>query len=79
MRLLLKVTLWLQLFERYRSFASDSEREGISSSLQHMEEWLYEDGDDETEKVYTSKLEDLKKVNSHTFFICLVISFFPAI
>lgn len=53
-----------QLFERYRSFASDSEKEGISTSLQQTEEWLYEDGDDETEKVYASKLEDLKKVNT---------------
>ncbi|XP_072994402.1 heat shock 70 kDa protein 16 [Typha latifolia] len=51
-----------KLFERYRSFASDSEREGISANLQQTEEWLYEDGDDETEKVYTSKLEDLKKL-----------------
>ncbi|KAJ8466227.1 hypothetical protein OPV22_028779 [Ensete ventricosum] len=51
-----------KLFERYRSFANDSEREGISVSLQQTEEWLYEDGDDETEKVYTSKLEELKKL-----------------
>lgn len=50
------------MFNTYRSFASDQEREGISSSLQQTEEWLYEDGDDETENAYTSKLEDLKKV-----------------
>ncbi|WOL15701.1 heat shock 70 kDa protein 16 [Canna indica] len=51
-----------KLFEKYRSFASDSEREGISVSLQQTEEWLYEDGDDETENVYTGKLEELKKL-----------------
>ncbi|KAB1215205.1 Heat shock 70 kDa protein 16 [Morella rubra] len=51
-----------KLFNTYRSFASDQEREGISSSLQQTEEWLYEDGDDETENAYTSKLEDLKKL-----------------
>lgn len=51
-----------KLFERYKSFASESEREGISISLQQTEDWLYEDGDDETEKVYTSKMEELKKL-----------------
>ncbi|KAJ6807113.1 heat shock 70 kDa protein 16-like [Iris pallida] len=51
-----------KLFERYRSFASESEKEGITVNLQETEEWLYDDGDDETESVYTSKLEDLKKL-----------------
>ncbi|KAM0927731.1 hypothetical protein ACQ4PT_002683 [Festuca glaucescens] len=50
-----------KLSERYRSFATDSEREEISVNLQQTEEWLYEEGDDETEAVYTSKLEELKK------------------
>ncbi|XP_030931847.1 heat shock 70 kDa protein 16-like isoform X1 [Quercus lobata] len=51
-----------KLFNTYRSFASDQEREGISRSLQQTEEWLYDDGDDETENAYTSKLEGLKKL-----------------
>ncbi|CAK9317709.1 unnamed protein product [Citrullus colocynthis] len=51
-----------KLFNTFRSFASDQEREGISSSLQQTEEWLYEDGDDETESAYSSKLDDLKKL-----------------
>ncbi|XP_042427130.1 heat shock 70 kDa protein 16-like [Zingiber officinale] len=51
-----------KLFGGYGSFASDSERKEISSSLQQTADWLYEDGDDETEKVYTSKLEELKKL-----------------
>ncbi|KAA0054835.1 hypothetical protein IC582_008464 [Cucumis melo] len=51
-----------KLFNTYRSFASDQEREGISSSLQQTEEWLYEDGDDETESAYSTKLDDLKKL-----------------
>jgi heat shock protein 4 len=51
-----------KLFNTYRSFASDQEREGISRNLQQTEEWLYDDGDDETENAYTSKLEDLKKL-----------------
>ncbi|CAI9756597.1 unnamed protein product [Fraxinus pennsylvanica] len=51
-----------KILNTYRSFATDSEREGISSNLQQTEEWLYEDGDDESESVYTEKLEDLKKI-----------------
>ncbi|KAF3337040.1 heat shock protein 16 [Carex littledalei] len=51
-----------KLFETYRSFASESEKEGISTSLQQTEEWLYEDGDNETEKVYAGKIEELKKL-----------------
>lgn len=51
-----------KLLSSYRSFASESEREGISRNLQQTEDWLYEDGDDETEHVYTEKLDDLKKL-----------------
>ncbi|KAL6603168.1 hypothetical protein ACP70R_043529 [Stipagrostis hirtigluma subsp. patula] len=51
-----------KLSERYRSFATDSEREEISANLQQTEDWLYEEGDDETEAVYISKLEELKKL-----------------
>ncbi|KAK6932316.1 Heat shock protein 70 family [Dillenia turbinata] len=46
----------------HQSFISESEKEGISRSLQQTEEWLYEDGDDESEDVYTQKLEGLKKL-----------------
>ncbi|KAL6990790.1 hypothetical protein U1Q18_008912 [Sarracenia purpurea var. burkii] len=51
-----------KLLDTYRSFASESEKEGISRNLQQTEEWLYEDGDDESENIYTEKLEDLKKL-----------------
>ncbi|XP_022842883.1 heat shock 70 kDa protein 16-like isoform X2 [Olea europaea var. sylvestris] len=51
-----------KILNEYRSFATDLEREGISNNLQQTEEWLYEDGDDESESVYTEKLEDLKKI-----------------
>lgn len=51
-----------KILNTYRSFATESEREGISRNLQQTEEWLYEDGDDESEKVYSEKLEDLRKL-----------------
>ncbi|XP_068638736.1 heat shock 70 kDa protein 16-like [Aristolochia californica] len=51
-----------KLFDIYGSFCTDVEKEEISKSLLETEEWLYDDGDDESEMVYTSKLEQLKKI-----------------
>lgn len=38
-----------------------------------MEDWLYEDGEDETKGVYIAKLEELKKVACVSF-----VFFFPS-
>lgn len=54
--------LFLQLSDKYQEFVTDSEREGFISILQEVEDWLYEDGEDETKGVYIAKLEELKKV-----------------
>ncbi|KAL6494194.1 hypothetical protein OROGR_030994 [Orobanche gracilis] len=43
----------VKLFNTYRSFASEEERDGISRSLQETEDWLYDDGDDETLHAYS--------------------------
>ncbi|XP_061342267.1 heat shock 70 kDa protein 16-like [Gastrolobium bilobum] len=51
-----------KLFNSYRGFASEQERDGISRSLQETEEWLYDDGDDETVHAYSAKLEDIKQL-----------------
>ncbi|XP_076922441.1 heat shock 70 kDa protein 16-like [Bidens hawaiensis] len=51
-----------KLLSSYRSFATDEERDGISRNLQETEDWLYEDGDDETEQAYTGRLHELKKL-----------------
>lgn len=48
------------------SFVNASEKEEIASKLQETEEWLYEEGDDESEKVYLRKMEELKKVTKKT-------------
>jgi hypothetical protein len=32
-----------------------------------VEDWLYEDGEDETKGVYIAKLEELKKVKSFVY------------
>ncbi|XP_058074803.1 heat shock 70 kDa protein 15-like [Magnolia sinica] len=50
-----------KLHDKYQDFVTDSEREAFSAKLQETEDWLYEDGEDETKGVYIAKLEELKK------------------
>ncbi|KAE8733184.1 Heat shock 70 kDa protein 16 [Hibiscus syriacus] len=51
-----------KILNTYRSFANELDREEISRKLQETEDWLYEDGMDESENVYAEKLEDLRKL-----------------
>ncbi|KAK8618299.1 hypothetical protein V6N13_132294 [Hibiscus sabdariffa] len=51
-----------KILNTYRSFANKSDREEISRKLQQTEDWLYEDGMDESENVYLEKLEDIRKL-----------------
>ncbi|KAG6788931.1 hypothetical protein POTOM_005009 [Populus tomentosa] len=51
-----------KLSDRYQEFVTDPEREGFTAKLQETEDWLYEDGEDETKGVYIAKLEELKKL-----------------
>lgn len=46
----------------YAEFATESEKEQISSKLTSTEDWLYEEGYDENKQAYTEKLADLKKL-----------------
>eukprot|EP00262_Sarcandra_glabra_P020686 TRINITY_DN837_c0_g1_i2.p1 TRINITY_DN837_c0_g1~~TRINITY_DN837_c0_g1_i2.p1 ORF type:complete len:856 (+),score=226.44 TRINITY_DN837_c0_g1_i2:70-2637(+) len=50
-----------KLHDKYHDFVTDTEREELSAKLQEVEDWLYEDGEDETKGVYIAKLEELKK------------------
>ena len=59
-----------QLNDKYHDFVTDPEREEFTAILQQVEDWLYEDGEDETKGVYVAKLEELKKV------CCCTKSFF---
>ncbi|KAG2320028.1 hypothetical protein Bca4012_053744 [Brassica carinata] len=51
-----------KMLNTYRNTATESERECIARNLQETEEWLYEDGDDESENAYIEKLNDIKMV-----------------
>ncbi|WOH10756.1 hypothetical protein DCAR_0730226 [Daucus carota subsp. sativus] len=50
-----------KLHDKYHDFVTDPEREEFTAILQQVEDWLYEDGEDETKGVYVAKLEELKK------------------
>ncbi|KAG2549780.1 hypothetical protein PVAP13_9KG259900 [Panicum virgatum] len=61
-----------KLYDKYNDFVTPEEKEGLIARLQEVEDWLYEDGEDETKGVYIAKLEELKKVDSlHCLLICL--------
>ncbi|KAF6140997.1 hypothetical protein GIB67_006626 [Kingdonia uniflora] len=50
-----------KLNDIYHDFVTASEKEELTAKLQEVEDWLYEDGEDETKGVYVAKLEELKK------------------
>ncbi|CAN6349870.1 unnamed protein product [Urochloa humidicola] len=50
-----------KLYDKYTDFVTPEEKEGLIATLQEVEDWLYEDGEDETKGVYIAKLEELKK------------------
>ena len=54
--------LYFQLSDKYHEYIIESEREAFLAKLQEVEDWLYEDGEDETKGVYVAKLEEVKKV-----------------
>ncbi|CAH2068019.1 unnamed protein product, partial [Thlaspi arvense] len=51
-----------KLSDKYQEYITEPEREAFLARLQEVEDWLYEDGEDETKGVYVAKLEELKKV-----------------
>ncbi|KAL2621105.1 hypothetical protein R1flu_001310 [Riccia fluitans] len=51
-----------KLSDTLEDFTSERESEELGSLLQQTELWLYEEGEDETENVYITKLAELKKV-----------------
>ncbi|KAK3137331.1 hypothetical protein QOZ80_5BG0450890 [Eleusine coracana subsp. coracana] len=51
-----------KLYDKYSDFVMPEEKDGLIAKLQEVEDWLYEDGEDETKGVYIAKLEELKKI-----------------
>eukprot|EP00475_Leptophrys_vorax_P044321 TRINITY_DN8840_c0_g1_i1.p1 TRINITY_DN8840_c0_g1~~TRINITY_DN8840_c0_g1_i1.p1 ORF type:complete len:844 (+),score=72.22 TRINITY_DN8840_c0_g1_i1:85-2616(+) len=51
-----------KLYDKLAPYCSEEEKEGLLRVLQTTEDWLYEDGENETKGVYTAKLQELKKL-----------------
>jgi heat shock protein 4 len=51
-----------QIADKYAPFVEPAVAEAFNATLNATEDWLYEDGEDETKGVYVSKLAELKAV-----------------
>lgn len=51
-----------KLFSEYEKFITEEARTKFEQTLEETENWLYEDGEDQSKKVYQDKLDELKKV-----------------
>lgn len=51
-----------KILDTYQEFATECEKDEICNKLQQTEDWLYEDGDDESADVYTERMQDLMKL-----------------
>lgn len=47
------------LNEKYQQFVTEHERDGLTTILDTVQDWLYDEGEDETKGVYIAKLEEL--------------------
>jgi len=48
----------------YEEYISEQDKETFSRFLTETEDWLYEDGEDETRAVYQARLDDMKKMGN---------------
>eukprot|EP00879_Flechtneria_rotunda_P008105 GHRR01008489.1.p1 GENE.GHRR01008489.1~~GHRR01008489.1.p1 ORF type:complete len:469 (+),score=257.62 GHRR01008489.1:1526-2932(+) len=49
-----------KLYEGLGPYVQETEREALSAQLSAMEDWLYDEGEDETKSTYVNKLEELR-------------------
>ena len=48
--------------EEYEKFVKEEEREKFVRMLDATEDWLYDEGEDQSRSVYVAKLTELKKI-----------------
>ena len=46
-----------RLYEGLAPFVKEADRDALAATLSKLEDWLYEDGEDETKSVYVAKLQ----------------------
>ena len=52
--------------EDIKPFIKEADAEAFSAALNKLEEWIYEEGEDQEKSVYVAKLNELKKVGDPT-------------
>ena len=51
-----------KLYAEWEAFVAEDARASFSKTLEDTEEWMYEDGEDETREVYVAKMRELQGV-----------------
>jgi molecular chaperone DnaK (HSP70) len=51
-----------KIYDSYEKYINEDDREKFSALLNSTENWLYEDGEDETKSVYVNKLSELQAI-----------------
>mmetsp|Transcript_779 Transcript_779/g.1729 ORF Transcript_779/g.1729 Transcript_779/m.1729 type:complete len:240 (-) Transcript_779:196-915(-) len=51
-----------KLCDTYTEYVTEGDKSSFNSKLDSMEDWLYEDGEDETKGVYVQKIGELKAI-----------------
>ena len=63
--------------EEYEKFVKEEDREKFVQLLDATEEWLYDEGEEQSRGVYVAKLTDLKKIGQpivdRSAFLCLLM------
>ncbi|KAI8470334.1 MAG: heat shock protein Hsp70E [Monoraphidium minutum] len=49
-----------KLYESLAPFVKEADRDALAGKLSSLEDWLYDEGEDETKSVYVTKLQELK-------------------
>ena len=53
-----------QLSDALSEFVTEKEKEGFLRELTATEDWLYDEGEDQSKKVYVKRLDELKKTGN---------------
>ncbi|GAX78376.1 hypothetical protein CEUSTIGMA_g5818.t1 [Chlamydomonas eustigma] len=53
-----------KMYDSLSPYIKESEKDALVCTLQEVEDWLYDEGEDTTKSVYISKLEELKKIGN---------------
>ena len=51
-----------ELYDKLSAFVNPDKKQEILSNLDTVEDWLYDEGEDEKKSVYVAKLEEIKKL-----------------